>query len=371
MIFAQRPFAYANLLACLIVACLSMSFSTAFALADTDEAIETNAPEQPVFDRVVETGELIHDGKVIDAPYEIEAWSDHWTINGEPLEIELESNNDRRFGGGRNRGWRRPGSSGRGSDSGQRSNYRSTSESARTARRIAEWLDADQVIVSFSGSPAVILNTSHKLEFFTPILAKTPTDQEIEEFEALCNNESLSAVWRSNLDTIQLTPAQHTRWQQGVDDVLAADSRAKSEIAAVRRYDNFSYIFTVAAMLLGTIALGHMLNWSGKGFGDSSPDAMKACTIAVLLMAGLSIVDLLWTITAAQAGQMTEINPLASNFIDSPLALTTLKATSIIISGGIFFWLRQKLIVQKAAWWMCLVLVLVTFRWAVFGAAML
>ena len=123
-------------------------------------------------------------------------------------------------------------------------------------------------------------------------------------------------------------------------------------------------------MMLGVISLGHMLKWSARDFDpdrDAShgPAAGKFVQNALLLMTGMAMIDLCWTILAIQAGVMREVNPLAAGLVHSPLALAAFKFTAMSVSFGIFFTLRERKRAQQATWWMCLICILVTFRWVV------
>ena len=82
----------------------------------------------------------------------------------------------------------------------------------------------------------------------------------------------------------------------------------------------------------------------------------------------MSVLDLVWTILAGQAGVMTELNPLAAKFIDSPGQLAFFKMFATATGFGILFVWRQRRQVQQAIWWMCLVCVLLTFRWVMFDS---
>ena len=81
----------------------------------------------------------------------------------------------------------------------------------------------------------------------------------------------------------------------------------------------------------------------------------------------MSLIDLAWTILAGQAGVMKEAihwQPL----IWIPPQLVAFKVTATGLGCGILYaWRRQKQI-QDATWWMCLVCVLLTFRWVVFDS---
>ena len=139
--------------------------------------------------------------------------------------------------------------------------------------------------------------------------------------------------------------------------------------------EKFSYPLTLAAMLVGVIALGHVMKWTARTIvaeqrEDYAPQIARCVEIALLLMLVMSSIDLVWTILAGQAGVMREVNPFAAGFIQSPLQLVMLKVCATGLGCGILYIWRQKPQIHDATWWMCLVCVLLTFRWVVFDSVL-
>ena len=62
-------------------------------------------------------------------------------------------------------------------------------------------------------------------------------------------------------------------------------------------------------------------------------------------------------------GGFTELNPIAGLFVKTPLALSGFKLVATGVAVGILWYRRIYVGAQKAAWWLCLVLTLVTIRW--------
>ena len=102
---------------------------------------------------------------------------------------------------------------------------------------------------------------------------------------------------------------------------------------------------------------------------DSS--ARQVVIRSLLLVAMLSMVDLIWTILASHTGAMRELNPLGRQWIDSPAQLVLFKFTVVSTAIGLLYWLHQRPIAQVASWWSCLVLALVTARWLTFNSMFL
>ena len=111
------------------------------------------------------------------------------------------------------------------------------------------------------------------------------------------------------------------------------------------------------------------MRWPSAGDDPQHADqAARAVTIALCLMLGMLILDLTWTILAGQAGVMKEVNPIAAEMIDSPLQLAVFKIVTTSIGLGILYFWRNRHQIQFATWWVCLVCVLLTFRWVVFDS---
>ena len=126
-------------------------------------------------------------------------------------------------------------------------------------------------------------------------------------------------------------------------------------------------------MLLSVIAFGQLLQWIGKGFAkqeEPKPESERYLVMALVLMLGMSLIDLAWTILAGQAGVMREVNPVAGMYMNSPQQLAVFKVIATLIGFSILYIWRQRPVMQQATWWMCLVCVLVTFRWVIFNSMM-
>ena len=129
-----------------------------------------------------------------------------------------------------------------------------------------------------------------------------------------------------------------------------------------------SYPLTVFAMIAVVLGFGHLLS-NRPVQNPESGDTTKSRTVVVnslLIVALLSIVDLIWTIAATNAGTMRELNPLGSHLIEDPVRLAFFKLSVSAISIGILYALHRTTMAQVASWWCCLLLTLLTARWVVF-----
>jgi hypothetical protein len=146
--------------------------------------------------------------------------------------------------------------------------------------------------------------------------------------------------------------------------------------AALRRLENVAYPLTILGMLVGVFALGYLLQWSARGLvsddvASCAPQSVRSTWVGLLLIIAMSAIDLIWTILSGSAGLMNELNPVASDLIHSPLHLLIFKVSATAFGVGLLYVARRRRQPQLATWWVCLVFVLLTFRWAVFNSLLI
>lgn len=339
------------------------------------EPPESDSRQSPAGDEVlmtctIESGLLFLDGQPLHDQLTILATQDSVTVNGLSFpwqhfftddfeDVAMEEMSEipqRRFADGR----------------GRRRNQRL--QTVRVARNLADMLDSGTFVVAFQGLPTRgIYGVTEENAFLQALLAQTPTGQQLQEFLELPYTLEEKQAWKNWLSNFQPDARLRTFMQEHIDRIQQVERESMAQSAALIRLDKFSYPLTLAGMILGVFALGHMLRWTGRSLvtdqGENcSPESVRCAEVALLLMLGMSAVDLLWTILAGQAGIMKEINPLAAGLIRSPASLAAFKVTATLLGCGILFAIRSRRHGQTATWWMCLVCVLVTFRWVMFDS---
>ncbi|QDV23697.1 DUF5658 family protein [Aureliella helgolandensis] len=229
------------------------------------------------------------------------------------------------------------------------------------AKVLASNLEQNAIVVCFDQESQYLSSMGDRHDFYSAFSDSPPSDEVLHDFLELAPSERRSQ-WSQLLNSF--TPDAETRqWMNVV--INSFDSVEEANLdhnSAVSRLRHASYPLTILGMLLGVVALGHTLRWPAVVDRDAAENAMK---IAIALMLGMSCLDLVWTILAAQAGEMTELNPFAAYFIHSPWALAGFKAVATLGACGILYAMRRNEKIQLATWWMCLVCVLLTFRWVV------
>jgi hypothetical protein len=153
----------------------------------------------------------------------------------------------------------------------------------------------------------------------------------------------------------------------------AAESNAQGQVALVRWTRALVYPLNLGGMVMTVLAIGHLLGGrphAGRStLGvDPAPEMIRALNCSLFFIVTLSAFDLVWTILAAQSGQMQELNPLGSRLIDDPRNLAGFKMGITLPAIGLLWLLRQHKRAQVAAWWACLILTIVMFRWLTFNS---
>jgi hypothetical protein len=126
-------------------------------------------------------------------------------------------------------------------------------------------------------------------------------------------------------------------------------------------------------MGLVVTACGTLLNYRPKSRSrwtevDTTGEGVSIVVRTVALLVVLGIFDLGCTLVAQQAGGFTELNPLGSRLVTNPILLTAFKMTTLLGACAILVALRRYRGAQVAAWWMCLICTVLTFRWLTYNS---
>lgn len=286
----------------------------------------------------LETGFVIVDGQFVEPPYQIEWDGNQLTLNG--------------FAVSGRRGYRQGGEA---------------------------WsdLEGDAVLVIDDGKLISYLVPSD--ERIAVIAHIASQNEDLSEFQPLVDSLDSFPFVEDLLQRWERMDVSGESSQRAMDALLLvkeAEERNMLEVKAISRLNRFGYPLTMAGMVLAVVAFGHLLSNRPEGFSVSAapnptPQAMKAVSHSILYVVLLSTLDLVWTVLAWQAGQMTEMNPIASQFIHDPQQLVAFKSAATFLGAGILLVLRQHRSAQTASWWLCLVCTVLTFRWLTFNSMMM
>ena len=90
---------------------------------------------------------------------------------------------------------------------------------------------------------------------------------------------------------------------------------------------------------------------------------IRALNCPIAFTVAFSLLDLTWTILALNTKSVSELNPIGSQFIHDPRNMAGFKVSVTFSCLALLWLLRKHKRAQVAAWWLCLVLTLVTCRW--------
>lgn len=356
------------------VSCGALQSAEETQVPETADAVELTAKRRVYHS---DDGWVFFMDGLLEAPFRIEADASSLWVNGREVRLNVDVINpgdyeddeydsdgleDEYFDGrrGRNRdgGKRRPGAT--------RSIYH------KIASRIEGELNAKSFIVFADESMPLFLSSRDDQYLLCSVMSGLEATAERQtRLRSLISADVAGIAWRNWLDQVTLSGPMLQRMTEYCEtSTLVANENAR-QIDAVRRLDLLSYPLTVIGMLLSVIAFGSMLQWIARGLGrpgQEEPHGPRFATAAVLLMMGMSVLDLIWTVLALQAGQMRETNPLAAGLVPNPLHLAAFKVLATGVGLAILYGWRHRQVVQQATWWMCLVCVLLTFRWVVFDS---
>ncbi len=266
----------------------------------------------------IESGFIFLDGQVLDAPYQIGWDGEAFTINEQTVELK----------------------------------------SPEGIRRIGTHLEKDFLLLFHEGDVSFLQSTTDEGMSLLQLISRPGESlDDLDEVMQRLNGVEGKERLREQLRTLQASSTTRERAADRLSSIVQVEDFNNISIQAVSRIDQFSYPLTMIGMVLTVIAFGHLLSYRPDQYGasatlDPNPDALKMVTRSIVFVVLLSGLDLIWTILASQAGQMKELNPLASQMIDNPQQLLAFKATA-------------------TSWWMCLVCTLLAFRWLTFNSMMI
>ncbi len=301
---------------------------------------------EPPTSATAKGGYLFIDGEYLAPPYEIRLEEERLLVN----EREMTCVPPQRSYGGRGFGPSR-----------EPSRRWSVSE-------LYGYLHNNNVVMSFPNQPFWVLDTNSAYDLFKSLTATGQRSvRQVSVMEKL-PEEFDRKIWD---DWISRFVAPDDFKERAVVFVASFDStqrEAQANIRARRLMETLAYPLTVAGMVMSVLAIGHLLGGrphAGKPtWGvDPSPEMVKALNWSLLFAAVFSSIDLILTILGANADQIRELNPIGQLWIEDPRHLAGFKVAVTFSCLALLWLLRKYKRAQIAAWWICLVLTLVTCRW--------
>ncbi len=240
--------------------------------------------------------------------------------------------------------------------------------------RLQRELSSNAVILVFADQPLVQFDASTTTDLLRSMVV---TDgrrdfRRTEVGQRLPDNFD-KAVWENWIENYE-PPADFTRRAALLLATYDEKQReAEAQIRARRWLEALIYPLEVSGMVLSVVALGHLLG--GRPHAgqptrgrDNSPALIHALNWSLLFAAAFSLLDLAWTIVTVNTNDTRELNPIGSQLIHDPLRLAQFKVGITFACLALIWVLRTQKRAQIAAWWICLVLTLVTCRWLMVNA---
>ena len=216
------------------------------------------------------------------------------------------------------------------------------------------------------------------------VVALISEKTELEKFNivfAEADNRMDEASWRHFVATFVPSDALLARMEPELAEarriIEENDAAHRAAVSALFWSSKpVKYVVTLIAMGLVVAACGTLLNYRPKtrtrwaeidDIGDGIPIVVRSVVLLILL----GLFDLGATLIAQRAGGFVELNPLGDQLIGNPLLLTAFKMTSLLMACAILYALRRYRGAQAAAWWMCLLCTVLTFRWLTYSSMFL
>ena len=319
----------------------------------------------PTANTVVNHGFLFIDGQAIVAPFEVNSQGNRLSINNTTVDVtrfsSQSSQRNTRNGIRRGKHKRRP-------------SARPTEKVTNAARPIEDQLlnmgVGDVLILHPESEPLFLDRSREGMELLTSLVAKYEnesfTPKIPDNFTSQLERDACWKILSEYEPTAQFVSKANVSLQamQGIQQTI--DDSIQSNLWS----EKLVFPVTLFAMVMVVMAFGHLLSNSPNSFFMETAEqqtAMRAVMIkSLLFIAAMSLIDLVLTMSASANGTMRELNPLGKGLIHDPALLVVFKFTVTAASLGLLYRLHQYPIAQRAIWWCCLVLTLLTARWLTF-----
>ena len=315
-------------------------------------------------------GYLFVDGEFIAPPYDAKLIDGSVEVNGRtinPDQFDLARPDDDRgetTGFAATRRW----------PAGRRWRGDTSTPDVQLLKRL-ETLTLGDVVVLKTGAAPLVLDMAREGELLLAGLCETtPTHPQVVPDSI--RSESDREIWLDLIGRFEPSPLFLERANADLAELKLTDEHVDQVLAASLWSDAIAFPLSLAAMILVVYAFGHLLSHkpsheSVNANEDDYEMVRRVVGRSLAIVALLSIVDLVWTVTASQQGAMRELNPIGNHFIDDPIKLLAFKFGVVSVAIGLIYALHRHPIAQQASWWSCLVLTLVTARWLTFHAMFL
>lgn len=170
-----------------------------------------------------------------------------------------------------------------------------------------------------------------------------------------------TAKWLGNYEPFGPTV---DRLNAAAADIQSIETNNMAVSFAIQQMDYWSYPITLAAMLVCVFAVGTLLSARPHEMVLVADGPGEVPVSRYLwLIAGMSVIDLVWTLLAFQANVIDEINPIGGVLLSNAARTAGFKLCATGLAIGILYRLRDNPLARKATWWLCLLLAMLMGRW--------
>ena len=107
---------------------------------------------------------------------------------------------------------------------------------------------------------------------------------------------------------------------------------------AVQRFESWSYPITIIAMVVFVFSMGTLLTVRPHELVAVARTETETSVAKFLwLIAGMSAIDLVWTLLAHQANHITEVNPVGGVMLNEPSRVILFKVLATTLAIGILY----------------------------------
>ena len=314
--------------------------------------LQDATPQEPIQSQPIHAGFVILEGRYLAPPYTVQWAEDGLRVNGIPVPFENRAVMLRRA--------------------------RMPPPPHRTPWRMVASLEhqlrGNALLLGLDHETAIVMAARNAVQILETLAGQQTAATKVEALVAAGYSQFSSGQWANVVERFEPTPeilqrvAAVKHWLETTKVETVAPTTAPSAVAAS--------VLTTLSIVLTVFALGTLLNHrpnARQGWRGCNP-SRTGCRLVircVLLLVLLNAFDLACTLLAVQAGGFWELNPVAERLISSVGHMILFKTTLIAVGAAILLAFRRYRFTQHAAWWVCVLHMVLMLRWATYNSLFL
>jgi hypothetical protein len=247
-------------------------------------------------------------------------------------------------------------------------------------RSVIHALAIDGVVIRLDETHFVVIAGGDELQALDGLSPSRPEEERLEKLTTIHIPGMTIERWNDFLHSCVFSEEAYEgvvgprlESYRRVVEENRSNSRWARQIGRLEKM-GFTYLLNLVGLALVTLAFGTLLTQRpGESAVDEQASKRRARNLCLNtgLIVALSLFDLSCTLFAHLSGGFKELNPIGSALAENPMNLMLFKVVTLLISATILIALRHHPRAQLASWWLCLVLVVLTFRWTTYHGMML